>query len=307
MIISRQLSPETITRMVGVFTILRIFGIFPYRIIKNSVFCSKWRYYSYLFALLASLITFNRGLMYIRNTEVVELKDSSFVYQFILKFEPMFYFVHMSVVFYNALETKRMRQALKLLDTFLKLQPRKHHYGLRNGIVTYIFGTLLFQLLLVFKLHHLNLHLYPNVTWVNLVDFLVAYLCTVIIAMQLLLFCVVLNAIRGVYGRLERSMQDLDEQNREASIGILDTIQKLGYFTNKFDRIYYPSIILHQFNCFLYILLGSRSFYDLLSGQYLSIIHSLILNMWIIYHVPIQFYLMHLSEVIQNKVSFVPT
>lgn len=278
------------------FNILRIFGIFPYRIDKDQpCLCFKWRLYSYILALFAESLVCYRGLVYLQSSDIVELTSTSFVYQFLIKIEPTFAFLHMTVIYYTAFDTKRHKKNLKLLNVLLQLQSKHKGRGGRTIIrVTLINLSVLAVCALT--LHFLDAHYSEGITWVHLVDFTIGFFNTSTITLQLLQFSVFIDMIIDLYTHLECSSDELVYEK-------LDTIKKLRYVLGEFEQIYYPSIILQQLSFFIYSVLGFRAFYDFALQQYLSPLHSICLTFWIVIDIPHQLYLMHLCDVAHRKVS----
>lgn len=289
----------------NVFKVFQFFGVYqPYRSTQSVI--RKWHYHSYVFALFAASFAFYRGLQCITNDELNETKKSSLVYKFLLRSEPMFLFIHISVIFCTSLNnTKASNYGSQIIRVSTTLKSSKNYnHGSENKIIYYTYVTLLLLLISIVKLHYLNAEFVPSVTFLDLIDLLESYLSEVIIAIQLLQFCVYFKVVINAFSYIEYLIHELntDTNNGPKSYEMLVGVNKLSRLITKFGHAYWPSIVLQQLNCLLYCILGYKAFYDFFCQKYVSPLHSLIFNLWIVYFIPLQFYLMHLGDVIQTKV-----
>lgn len=287
--------------MFDVFKVFRVFGILPYRIVHGKlVLCPKWRIYSFLLGVLVVLITFYRGCIYIQNTDFVDILSVSTILHYIYQWEPMFLFIQVFVIFYTTIFSKRnTEKSIKLLSLLSGLSSRKTRAGNKTVGFTCIF--LLVLLILVVVYHYLNIEHYPSVTWLNMIDYLTGYVSTAIITIQILQFCVFFEGVLSAYAQFEYSIQEQIDGRKLFKV-FVKTV-KLRTIINKFEYIFYPSIIFMQLNCFIYCVLGFKGIYDIICQRYFSAFIAVILQIWISFYLPLIFYWMHLSDVTESKVS----
>lgn len=283
--------------MFDVFTVFRLFGILPYRIVNyQPVLCPKWRYYSYIVASLVASLSVYRCSMYQQYT--VDTQSSHCIFEFLLRWEPLFVFVNICFTYYTIFNTKSTKGALKIAKLLFELKAKKNS-GSEKKVVWYTFITLVIILILVIVVYWI-VDYYPGVT---LIDYLIMYIFTAVITIQALQFCVYFEIICGALSDLEDAIKDTTD---EKSIVCLLEILKLRYSINKLVQVYYPNTCFLLLNCLFYWILGFRVFFDLVTQSYRSVLGSLITIFWISFDIPLQFYLMHLGEVSNGMVSFIP-
>lgn len=283
--------------MLDVFQVFRVFGMLPYKLIKNEpVLCPKWRYYSCILAILSTSLIFYRGIWYLK--QPLEKENKNFVYLFLLLCEPMLYVVDNFMIYYTIFNKKSTEKSIKIVKILLKLKTE------RNGckkvgqkVICCSLGALLILLIFAYIYFVIN---QPTlmVSIGSFVDLLISYGATVLFTMQLLQFCVLFEYVLSAYRHLEH----LVTRNRNGQ-EILVEIKNLRDLVKKIENVYYPNIIYLEFNGLFYCILGIRGLYDYVLQNYESFFMASIILFWVWFDLPLQFYLMHLSEVIECKVS----
>lgn len=282
--------------MFDVFKAFRICGILPYRIKRNKlVLCPHWHLYSRMFAFLAFLITSYRGVIYIRNTDFVNILSVSCIFQYILQWEPMFLFFHICIIFSTVFNKKNTQKSIKILELLFEVRQK----GVGRIITYYTFCNFVLLFILILVLHNLNTQYHRNVTIMHLLDYIVGYISSVVVSLQILQFCVYFEIVLKPFSELESCVT-----KRPKLFKTFVKIFKLKIIIRKFEDIYYWNIILIQLNLFIYCIFGIRGIYDFIGQRYDSIFIVIILEYWMTFYLPLLLYLMHLSEKMENKVNF---
>lgn len=274
------------------FKIFRIFGILPYKIVTNTpVYCRKWHFYSYVIAFL--ILILHIGLIFSYDKYFPDPKDPKFIYLIILKFEPILIFAHCLVIYYTVLNKQQTRKAIKIVKLLLESISRKEGDSWERNMFWWTFGSLGILLILISA----SLALYPKTELIDWFDFSVCFTFTTVNTIQVVQFCVYSKLIIGAITELEISDKCLDV------IPLLGRVKKLKELRNKIEAVYYPNLLFLELNCLIYCLFGFRGVYDLISLDLFSQTLTLVTVIWLLYVTPYQFYLMHLSEIIDDKVS----
>lgn len=279
--------------MLNVFQVFRVFGILPYRIVKNNpVFCSKWRYYSCTIGTIVACIILCQAIIY-KNIPI-DTTSPRCIYNFLLKWEPTFVFLHICIIYHTILNKKGTKKSIKIVHQLLKIKSGNIGPDPEAKVINYTFGTLSILLVLVFVFYFKIELLYHDVTVLNLLDYLVAFAFTAVNSIQILQLCVYYEVIIGA---LSRCSNDLDP------IATLVEIQNLRKLKSKVEHVYYLNLIFLELNCLIYCILGFRGAYDFISQPLTSAFVSSIVVIWVSYAIPLQFYLMHLSGLIDSNVK----
>lgn len=282
--------------MMDVFTVFRLFGILPYKIVDNHpVFCRKWHLYSWLFAAVILISTFSRGLMYLFFYSSDDKDIRSCVYLFLLKWEPMFFFANTCVVYYTIMNKETTEQGIKIMKLLNDLQSRRT--GGRR--ITWYTFTASIILLFLGVVHYMHI---TEPTSFNIIDIFIGYTTVIPFTIQILQLSVYFDIIFAEYCRLE---QLTPKKWPEDTIETLLQIKSLRQLKKKIEYLYYHKLICQEVNGLIYFILAIRGTYDFIYHYYTSATISLIVLIWASFDLPLQIYLVHLSEVTDIKVKVI--
>lgn len=283
--------------MFNAFKIFRIFGILPFKLVKirDPVLCPKWHFYSCIAASLVAILAFCRALIYLQYP--LDTKNPNIIFIFLLKCSPMFNFVHICVMYYTMVNRKTVKRAVEIVKLLMEVKLKSRKVGSvvapEKMIVYYAFGTLIILSLLICGLCYLMIQYVPTFALMSVVDYWVTFVFSVILTIQVLQFCVYFEVIVGAFSQLDAHQP----------IASLIAILKLRDLKNKIEHLYYPNIICLELNCLIFCISGFRAAFDFMSKTLITAVIGLIIVIWITCDVPLQFYLMHLSQIIDGKVS----
>lgn len=289
--------------MLDVFDFFRFFGILPYKIVKNKpVLCLKWQFFSRIIALLVNTLACYRGFIYLMRVQHQNSYDGELrncIYEFLLKCEPMFFFLNLCVVYLTVIDRKRTRKIIKVLKFIFESKLGKNECNkVSRRISYYTYVSLVVLVIMAF--------LYYKLTQFRQVHIMDPWLCYFEIfpfTIQVLQFCVYFTCIISAYSDLE-NLVNKNVLNAEMTIGILLEIRKLRNTVKTIEHVYYSNFIILELNTMIYSVLAIRGIYDLIFLEYNSIVVAMIVLISILFDLPLQFYLMHLSDVTESKVRF---
>lgn len=283
--------------MSDLFKNFRIFGFLPYKIINNvPVYSPKWRIYSCLTLIL--LLIVQVCLLLMKKKYFTDSKDPKFIYLVILEFEPVFTVTHSLVIFYTVLSKIQTRKTIKILEQLLEAQSWRKVGESRweRKMFWWTFGPLGILLILTTFSEWQKTILNSESALLRFIDWIACYTYTAVNTVEVVQFCVYFKLIIDGFTELEINLNELD------LIEIFVKIQKLKKLRNNIEDVYYPNFLFLKLNCLFYCILGFRGVYDLDFQDCLSLTLSLIIVVWVVLPIPFQFYLMHLSDVIETKV-----
>lgn len=284
--------------MLNACKIFRFIGILPYKIAKNQiVYCLKWHYYSYIIAALISSLTVGYGLMYTQYT--VDSRDSNYIYQLLLKWEPTLIFVNILVIYYTIFKKKRTKRAIKMVRQLLEI--KSAHFP-EQKILWWTSGSLVILLIVAVVCYVTTIQYYHGNEFQDFFDCFTDFIFTALEIIQIIQLCLYFEVINGAFSELKTIIADIDDDVL-CPTSILIEIKKLRKLKSNVEQFYYPNIICQELSCLIYCIMGFRGGYDFISQNYTSSIIALTNVIWVSYEIPFQFYLMHLSHGTEEKVS----
>lgn len=286
--------------MLDVLKVARLLGILPFKEGKNGpVLCHKWLYYSYFMGIFIPLTTFYRALLclkFIQSSESLETRST--VYLFLLKWEPMFYFLTIGIVYYPVRGRKEAERSIKVMKLLFELESgRSGKVGKKLRYV--IFGfSIIFSILALVQYCHVT-----QPSYFNMIDIFFGYTNAIPLSIQLLQLCVYFKCVLCEYHRLEDVVKQISPANDKQTIGIFMAVKTLREIMKKIEHVYYPNIIWQEIETLMYSILMFRGTYDFICHYYTSAILAIIVLVWISIDLPLQFCLMHLSDATDEKVN----
>lgn len=287
--------------MVTIFKVFRFLGFLPFKLTKNDLqYCPKWHIYSYITAASILIIIFRRAFVYTEDS--LDGSSPNFIYDLLMKYEPLIVCSNVFTIYCSFCNKKNTKIALKIV-TKLKMSSRK---GSKSKAVFYTLTSLIISFILVMVYYSFYLDHYAITS--SMLDILVAYLGTFIITIHILQLCLYFEGILKAYSELEKNYL------LDSNLKMLQPLQlhpmflkisKLRSSKNKMCEIYHPTIVYLELNCLVYCIFVYRGAYDVILREYTTIIPSVIIVLWSLIDIPLQFYLMHLNEVLDTRVSFV--
>lgn len=282
--------------MFDVFKIFRIVGTFPIKFRYKIPFPSKnWHIYSYIFASIVFCIA-NYRFLYFLNWPV-DTESSYFFYLFMVKYEPAFLLTHLLIIYHTVPNKQNIKRAIKLFAKVLEIQPKRNScYKSEIKIIIWTLAccVILFLLAIIFWFET------PNGTIRDLFDYLGCGMSLSLITLQILHFSVYFEMVIAAIDEIEYSSKE--KIQGQSPIENLHKIHYLRGLIKKFERFYHSNIIAIELNFMVYCTMGYRGIYDLAFQNYQSLFMGIASNIYTLYNLPLIYYLMHLSDLIEEKV-----
>lgn len=285
--------------MSEIFEYFRFFGVLPYCFEKKQpLFSREWLRYSRIFALIIIALAFYRTLMC--EQYPVDMESTILIYQFLLKYEPVFIFVNICIIYYQIFVVKDVNRILKVIKLLLRMTlNRNYDYKKEKKIMFATFGASIILLILIFVVC-LNIEQYPMLAQIHLLDYLAMYAFTVVVTVQALQFCVYFQMIIGALNHVQYEIS-FEKRNERKLLDKLLELSKITSLIKKMQRIYYPNMITLQLSVLFYSVTGCRGLYEFFYGSYMFELY--VILTWTIFDIPLQLYFMHLNEVMIKKVN----